>query len=147
MELKLRPMEEKDLKITFEWRNDKEVLNHAQTSNPISFNEHEALFKYNNAVKLIFEYNGEPAGYVSVTKDLDGPTGEWSFHMGANYRGKGLAEIMLKLALYYLSKEEGYTGLTSAVLKHNAISIYLHNKLGFELTGTKNNFNEYYLDI
>jgi len=147
MDLKLRPMEEKDLQVTFDWRNDPEVLKHAQTSNPISFNEHEAVFKFNNAVKLVFEYNGDPAGYVSVTRDPDDSIGEWSFHMGSKYRGKGLAEIMLKAALYYLAKEEGYTGLTSAVLKHNNISIHLHKKLGFELTGTKNNFNEYYLDL
>lgn len=143
MEFKLRPMQEKDLQITYEWRNDPEVLKYAQTSNPISFKEHEAHFRFNNSIKLIFELNQDPAGYVSCTNSEDSTKGEWGFHMSAKYRGKGLSQIMLQSALYTLKNEYGYRMLDSAVLKNNAKSKHLHYKLGFKYTHDKGDFHLY----
>ena len=147
MNFTLRPMEEKDLDLTFTWRNDSGVLKNATTSNPISKEEHDAMFLYNNAIKLIFEVDAVSVGFVSFSRDPDAPVGEWAFHLGEEFRGHGLSEMMLKMALYYIKMEEGYTEITSTVLTHNDISIYLHQKLGFEYTGTKNNMNEYWISL
>lgn len=147
MEFKLRPMEEKDLSATLAWRNDPEVRKFAQTQNIISSDEHEAMFKFNNAIKLVFEVDSVPAGYVQFTRDPDDLVGEWSFHMANEFRGKGLSEIMLLASLYYIKKEEGYNGVKSLVLKHNDISNHLHRKFGFEEIERKNNLIEYYLSI
>lgn len=147
MKFELRPMEDKDLAITFEWRNDPEVLKNAQTSNPISYNEHEAMFKWNNALKLIFEVDGEPAGYVASTRSTENLNTEWSFHMGKAHRGKGLSQIMLRAALYYLKYKVGYHCITSTVLDHNHKSIDLHIKLGFTEGELEGKFKTYYLHL
>lgn len=130
MRCELRPMESKDLPITFAWRNEDQVRKTSMSSNPISFNEHEAMFKYNNAVKLIFEVDGSPAGYVSCSRDPDEPTGEWGFHLGPDARGKGYSEIMLRMALIEL-KRLGFTWLTAQVRLANLPSLHIHNKLDF----------------
>ena len=145
MKFELRPMEEKDLDITFSWRNDPEVLKYAQTSNPISYNEHESVFKFNNALKLVFEVDNEPAGYVSCTRSTENLNTEWSFHMGKAHRGKGLSEIMLRSVLYYLKHKENYHCITSTVWEHNEKSINLHNKLGFAEGTPEGKFKTYYL--
>lgn len=145
MEFHLRPMEDKDLEVTFHWRNDSEVLRNAVSPEPISYNEHEALFKYNNAIKLVFEVDGVPVGFVSVTRDPDDPTtGEWSFHMSADHRGKGLSEIMLRATFYYMKTREGYNSLTSQVFRHNKISKHLHYKLGFDHVKDIGSLHQYY---
>lgn len=147
MKFVIRPMEEKDLEVTLKWRNDLEVLKNAQTPQPISEKEHEAVFKYNNAVKLIFEVDSTPAGFVSCTRNPDIAEGEWSFHMSKEFRGKGLSEIMLQSALYYLKKEEAYEKIYATVRKHNNISKHLHYKLGFNYIGDKDDFFEYSLNL
>lgn len=133
MEFKLRPMEAKDLDNTLMWRNDPDVLKTALTPNIITAKEHEAMFLYNNSIKLIFEVNGDPAGYVQVSRDPDKAQGEWSFHMSKRYRGQGLSNIMLGAALYYLAKKEGYTKIYSQVKEDNKISRNVHAKLGFSI--------------
>lgn len=140
-------MEEKDLELTFQWRNDPEVLKNAQTTNQISYKEHEAHFKFNSAVKLVFDIDGQSAGFLACTKDPDQPVGEWSFHMSSYYRGQGLSEIMLRIGLYYLKHKEGYQSLTSRVAKHNSVSKHLHYKLGFKTTGDKHDFFEYEIKL
>lgn len=147
VKFELRPVEEKDLDVTLSWRNDPEVLKSAKTSNKISIEEHRAMFLYNNAIKLIFLVDDTPTGYVQFTRDPDQALGEWSFHFSSDARGKGLSEIMLKAALYYIKKEEGYIAVTSVVQKHNTISNHLHKKLGFDLVGDKGNFFEYDLAL
>lgn len=147
MKFELRPVEEKDLKVTLEWRNDPEVLKYAQTPNPISMEEHAAMYKFNNAIKLIFLVNDVPAGFVAFTRDPDFPKGEWSFHLSKEFRGKGLSELMLKSALYYIIEVEGYVVVTAAVKKNNEISNYLHQKLGFEYVSSKDDFYELKLEL
>lgn len=143
----LRPMEERDLDDTFAWRNDPEVLNNAMSPNTVSYAEHEANFKFNNAIKLVFEVDNLPAGLVTITQDSDKPVGEWSFHLNPQFRSKGLSEIMLRIALYYLKNNEGYKGIASCVLKHNKISHHLHEKLEFVQTGMNDKWIEYKLEL
>jgi RimJ/RimL family protein N-acetyltransferase len=138
MEFRLRPMEQKDLMITLEMRNDSTVLKTAITPNEISYKEHEAMFKFNNAIKLVFEVDNILVGYVQVSRDPDKVSGEWSFHMEKKQRGKGLSSIMLNAALYYLVTVEGYKSIISKVKTDNIISKHLHYKLGFEYDGEIN---------
>jgi RimJ/RimL family protein N-acetyltransferase len=137
MEFRLRPMEEKDLLVTLEMRNDPDVLKTAITPNVISPHEHAAMFYHNNSLKLIFEVDKHVAGYVQVSRDPDYNTGEWSFHVHKNYKGKGLATVMLGAALYYLVTKEGYKSVLARIKYDNAISKHLHNKLGFKYIDDK----------
>lgn len=138
-------MDEFDLSTTLEWRNDPVVLASAKTSNPISMNEHEAMYKYNNSIKLIFDFNDVPVGYIQFNLDPDTTSSEWSFHIAKEWRGKGLSEIALKLALYYIKHKEDLSSITAFVRKNNTASNHLHNKLGFQLSQTKDDFYMYEL--
>lgn len=143
MKCVLRPMEESDLLTTYAWRNDEAVRNTAQTNNIISYEEHQANFKYNNAVKLVFEVDGAPAGYVSCTKDPDYAVGEWAFHLSSEFRSKSLAQIMLRMALLDLASL-GYKNITARVRVNNPLSTHLHNKLGFsEILSGDDNYKDF----
>lgn len=147
MNFNIRPMTEKDLEVTFEWRNDELVLASALTPNEISKNEHVAMFNYNNSIKLVFEFNDVPVGYIQISRESDQCSGEWSFHMAKEWRGHGLSEIMLRLALYYVKKEEQYIMIHAVVRKENKASNRLHEKLGFRQTHVRDEFYEYELSL
>lgn len=139
-------MEEKDLEVTFIWRNDPDVLKYAQAPNQVSMAEHAAVFKFNNSLKLIFEFDSQPIGFVSVTRDPNEPKGEWSFHLAKEFRGKGLSELMLRMTLHYLKTVEKYKIITSSVMPDNIVSNYLHHMLEFvQVHGKDDKFKEYYL--
>lgn len=146
MNFTIRPMDEFDLATTLEWRNDPVVLASAKTSNPISMAEHEAMYKYNNSIKLVFELDDVPVGYVQFNRDSDyRRSSEWSFHVAPEWRGKGLSQIMLKCALYYVKTKENFTEINAFVKKDNLISVKLHEKLGFCRVEDKDNFLGYVL--
>ena len=128
----IRPMRETDLANTLKWRNDPEVRKTSITDNIISAGEHNAMFLYNNSIKLIFEVEEIPSGYIQISIDPDTKKGEWAFHIASEYKGKGLSTIMLSLALYYLKEKYGYDGIEAKVKVDNKISIHLHYKLGFK---------------
>lgn len=130
MDFSIRPMNSSDLVDTLIWRNDPEVRSTALTNDTISAREHEAMFLYNNSVKLIFDVDYKPVGYIQINVDPDTAKGEWSFHMNPEYKGKGLSTIMLSSALYYL--KDDYKELEARVKVDNKISIHLHEKLGFK---------------
>jgi len=143
MNFRLRPMNENDIELTFKWRNDPLVRNNAQSVQEISLNEHAAWVKFNNSVKLIFEVDDIPAGFISVTRDPENNSGEWAFHMAPDMRGQGLSELMLKAALYYLAKKEGYDTIYSTVRVYNVLSKHLHEKLEFSKCGEDEEYIKY----
>lgn len=131
MKAELRFMTDADLQITYAWRNDPLVRHMAMSDHEISYAEHEAMYKYNNALRLIFEFNGEPSGFVSCTVDPESNDGVWSFHLAPEARGQGLAPIMLRLALMFL-KQRGYKRIKSEIKVYNGRSFNLHLDLGFK---------------
>jgi len=132
MEFKIRPMNSTDLPDTLSWRNDPEVRKTSITNDIISAKEHEAMFLYNNAIKLIFEVENKSCGYIQISVDPDTKKGEWAFHISNKYKGKGLSTIMLSLALYYLKEKYEYKEIEANVKVDNKVSIHLHSKLGFK---------------
>lgn len=142
MKVELREMTIEDLQLTYKWRNDPVVRDMAMTSHEISYAEHEAMFHWNNSHKLIFELNEVPCGYVSCTKDPDSAEGMWAFHMASEARGKGLASIMLRLALMWL-KEQGYKKIHSEVKLINGRSHNLHVDLGFKVVDVEDTLADF----
>lgn len=133
----IKPMEEADLKQIWLMRNDAEVLKYAETDNPISWEEFEAVFKYTYYPKLVFKNDStnEIIGYVEFRNDMSDDivdTKEWAFFIAPEHRGKGWSEIMLDLAIDY-AREQGYNYIRATVKADNEISHHLHNKLGFKI--------------
>lgn len=145
MDAVLRPMEDRDLQVTYEWRNDPIVRQFAMSDHTVSWAEHESMYRYNSSLRLIFEFDGVPCGFISCSKDEETTEGTWSFHMAPDSRGKGLSSIMLQMALLYL-KQAGYTQIHSEVQINNPISQGLHGKLNFEYV-TLNEAGPYFVYV
>ncbi len=81
-----------------------------------------------------------PVGDVTV-KDENPPIAIWR----AEYRGRGLGALVMKSVIDRL-RELGYKKIRgSTVYKWNEISLKMHLKLGFKVTGETE--NDYFLDL
>jgi RimJ/RimL family protein N-acetyltransferase len=147
IDCKIRPMEDKDISEAFDWRNDLLVLQMGDSDEPVTKADFNAWAKFNNALKLIFEVNGKRAGIVSVSKDPETLTGEWAFHLAPMFRRKGLSEVMLRLALYYIRHQTDYIGIYARVRHNNPVSHKLHKRLHFQVEVIDNDFSKYYHHI
>lgn len=147
MNFTIRPMENQDIEETFHWRNDLLVLQNSISQNRVSFPDYEAWILHNNSLKLVFEIDGQRAGFVTVTRDPETLTGEWSFHLNPIFRRKGLSELMLRSAIYYIRINTTYVGLFSRIRHDNNVSHKLHKRLHFQITEVDNDFSKYYLHI
>jgi len=131
----LRKMAKGDLKDTFRLRNDQEVCYFAQAKAPITWAEHVGIFKHTDYPKLCY-IDGESnqiIGFVEFRNDIksDDPDVKiWGFHLDKDFRGKGLANDMLDLALKE-AKNLGIKKIIAYVKHDNVKSIHLHEKLGF----------------
>ena len=93
----------------------------------------------NGYLYFFIEYNGEYAGYCSIKPEDDGFFLS-KFYMKKEFRGMGLAKKLLDHVLeIFSSKKPLRVHLT--VNKHNADSIAVYKKMGFEI------FNECVNDI
>ena len=132
MKAALRPMDDKDLGMTYVWRNDELVRKFATAHTAISWAEHEALFKHAPAYKYIFEINDIPCRFISFSGQDSSPetSTTWSFHLAPEARGKGYADIMLGLAVLE-AKRLNFSRIISEVKLDNEASLYLHMKFKF----------------
>lgn len=127
-------MAEEHLIPLYAMRNDPAVLAAAISSQPVSWYEHEAIFRYANYPKYVYKLDGNVIGFVDFKPYMlseDPRVTEWSFHMAPWARGKKLAIPMLREAL---DKVHGlYDTVMARVLEDNSKSIRVHEKLGFKL--------------
>lgn len=137
----LRKMTSADLLETFLMRNDEAVCRFAENPRPISWSEHESVFRYTTYPKYVYTSLvsevpkfEEIIGYVEFRNDMvnDDPDLKiWAFHLDDEWRGKGLSESMLKDAIKE-AKKLGIKYIQGNVKKDNLSSIRLHNKLKFD---------------
>lgn len=62
-------------------------------------------------------------------------TFSYGIALGAEYRGRGFATEALPMVLRYYFEELRYQKVTAVIYSFNAVSIGLHEKLGFQLEG------------
>lgn len=97
-------------------------------------------------VIFVWEQDGIVKGYSSLSryrdrKAFDG-TVEISVYIGADYRGQGIGEALMKEALSYAESADGIEEVVSLITGENKISIALHEKLGFVYCGQFRNVGE-----
>ena len=143
----LRRMTDEDLHTVFAARNDEEVIRFSDSGKAISYQEFEALFKFNKNHRLVFEYNGKMSGYIELSRfnEDEGYT-TWSFFLFPEARGKKLSTLMLDLSLRVL-KDMPFDRVKSTVHKNNLPSIALHKKLGFESRDGSNGMATFWKDL
>lgn len=100
MEGYLRNVSEDDVLLLYEWANDHDVRKNSFSTKRIPLHEHKKWFfdklKTNKTDMYIYMYEDEPVGQIRI--DYENDVGIISYSIAKEYRGKGLADNMLKLA-------------------------------------------------
>lgn len=135
-----------DCELLFQWTNDELVRENSFSSNIVSFEEHMVWFNNkllsNNSYMYIFYINENPIGQVRI--DIVKEDGIISYSLDKDYRGKGLAFEMLKLA-----ENEIYINniiiraLIGYVKIDNLASQKIFHNLGYDELLENNNFKYY----
>ncbi|MEZ0538148.1 GNAT family N-acetyltransferase [Fibrella arboris] len=133
-----------DARLYFAWANDPITRQQSFNSAPISWEAHEAWFtrKVNDpdALLLVFETSDNvPIGQVRFERSDDELTasigGLWpetiSLSIDAQFRGKGIAAVLLEEACDSLRRKKGPVPVTAYIKLDNAASVRAFERAGF----------------
>jgi UDP-4-amino-4,6-dideoxy-N-acetyl-beta-L-altrosamine N-acetyltransferase len=132
----LRFLEEKDLRLVFEWRNSERIRNSMFHDNLITYNEHEKWFhkikQSDSDCYLLFLIKNIPTGLVCFNQ-IDPFTNvcEWGFYIGSLDAPKGSGTIMCYLGINYAFANLPIHVIYGEVFAYNISSLSLHERLGF----------------
>ncbi len=138
----IRPATIADLHSITEIYNEA-ILNTAATFyyEPLSYESQATWFNWhgNKYPIIVAESNGAVVGWAALNKFSDRQgydhTGEISFYVHHEWRGKGIGSDLLQM-LTLESEEAGFHTIISRISDGNDVSIHLHEKLGYKLIGT-----------
>lgn len=89
---------------------------------------------------FVAEVNGQVAGFISLSelfaKKAYNGTSELSIYIDEKYRKKGIGNGLMEKLLEYVQETKCCHTIISRIAGENEISIKLHKKFGFQLTGT-----------
>ncbi|RYF71573.1 MAG: GNAT family N-acetyltransferase [Cytophagaceae bacterium] len=133
-----------DTRLYFAWANDPITRQQSFNSAPISWEAHEAWFtrKINDpdALLLVFETNENvPIGQIRFERFDDELTATivvlWpeviSLSMDAQFRGKGIASVLIEEACDTLRKNRGPVPIIAYIKLDNAASVRAFERVGF----------------
>nr|WP_312846255.1 UDP-4-amino-4,6-dideoxy-N-acetyl-beta-L-altrosamine N-acetyltransferase [Marinobacter arenosus] len=135
----LRPMVAGDLDRVLAWRNHPTVRRYMYTSHEIAPEEHQRWFervsKERGVSPLIYEVNGTPLGFVSISSTRWQGIADWGFYLAPDAEsgtGRGLGQAALQHAFESMNLHK----LCGQALGFNERSIRFHTALGFTREGT-----------
>ncbi len=135
----IRPMQEADLELVFNWRNHINVRKFMFNQQEILWESHVAWFSSANAdpsrCLLIAEENDLHLGFISFSPVCRNGVADWGFYTAPTApRGSGvkLATVALDYAFLTLHLHK----VCGQALAYNKGSRGFHNKLGFTHEGT-----------
>lgn len=135
---KIRLMSEQDLELVFQWRNHLDVRMFMYTQHKIAFAEHkcwyESCSKNDNKHLLIFEINGNPLGFINISRFSLGGVADWGFYVAPD-APKGTGRQLGCAALSYAFGTLDLHKLCGQALLFNEPSIGFHKSLGFQQEG------------
>ncbi len=141
----LRPMVEADLDLIRGWRNHPEVRRWMYTTHEIGDEEHRRWFEDGRRDPskhlLVFERDGEPAGFVSLTQLRGTDVAEWGFYLAPGAppgSGAALGEAALEHAFEAL----GLHKVSGHALADNERSVRFHLRLGFRDEGLRRDHHQ-----
>ncbi len=136
----LRRLEEKDLPLVLEWRNNPQIREVSQSNHIIQREEHLSWFQRHSAqstsILLAFEEDGTPRGCVSFT-DLKNGVARWGFYLDPNRLEQGLGKKLGKLALDFAFLKLKLNRVTAEVVATNERGFRYHQRLGFQVERTE----------
>lgn len=138
----IRPMEEQDLPLVWQWRNSQRIRSASFNSEIIEYDQHLKWWQQQAQNKLsehlVFEWNNQPVGVVSFRYNDSKSEAEWSFYIG-NPVEKGLGLKMAKKALEYAFINTSLNSVVGRVIGFNEKSDKLHLAAGFKLVSEQKN--------
>ena len=144
-EIYLRLVDDKDMKLLFDWRNDEVVRKNSFSTEPIDWEEHVSWFNAtlkNTSVLFFIMMNGEQAiGQSRMDLELDN-TAIIDYSIAKKYRGLGYGKRLL-----YLVETEMYARfkdkyrLKALVKVNNIASQVIFEKLNYQIQN--NEMNDY----
>jgi len=140
----LKQLEESDLSLIREWRNEEKVRQAMFTGHIISESEH--LSWWGNIRKdktkqwFIYYHQGKKSGVVYYT-DLDKEEISWGFYLSNNLETKKLRiqvwKNLEKQAIEYGFRVLKSKKMTASVFEFNKAVIKMHQRFGFEINDKK----------
>lgn len=134
VEDRVRKMAVEDLETVLAWRNHPDVRRFMYTTHEISLEEHRAWFERaseNPAITLlVYEREGEPCGFVNITRSRCESVADWGFYLAPEAE-KGTGRKLGNKALEYAFEILGLHKLCGQALGFNERSIAFHKALGF----------------
>ncbi|MBT7296398.1 GNAT family N-acetyltransferase [Candidatus Woesearchaeota archaeon] len=144
-DLQIRTVTKNDQELLFEWINDSEVRKWSFNKEPISYEHHKDWFNRiindNNILFLIFEQKKTPIGTVRFEKK-DG-TAILNYLISKDWRGKGVARLMLKEALKRIKSYWARIDILAYTVPQNIASMKSLEKSGFKLINNNSKKNCY----
>lgn len=135
-----------DMRLYYEWANDKTVRAMAYNTEPISWENHQSWFRRRLEDKdscLCIAYVGmDPIGQIRFDKTGDGSY-EIDVSVAVDQRGKGYGKRMLKACMEYVHINYGFMTFSAEVKTANIASNAMFAAIGFILQETKDNINYY----
>jgi len=131
-------MTEKDLVQVLRWRNHADVRRFMYTQHEITIDEHESWFEQTSKDRtrhlLIFEVNGESAGFVNFNQHGLIHVADWGFYLAPSEPNGTGCQLGLA-ALDYAFGKLNLHKVCGEALVFNERSIRFHMKLGFKQEG------------
>ncbi len=136
----LRPVTDADAQLLFDWRNQPHIRAVSLSAAPLDWGQHVAWVARASAQEAgqwwVYSEGGRPLGHVNAQPQADG-VWRWGFYIGAPDAPKGAGQRMLARALRALLSRPDCTAIVAEVRAENARSIALHQRLGFQQSGTR----------
>ncbi len=134
----MRSMVKTDLERVLVWRNHPDVRRFMYTQHAITLDEHQSWFERalldpKNHL-LIYEYNHQPMGFVSLSESGRGGIVDWGFYV-APEAPKGTGRQLGRTALNHAFTQLKYYKVCGQALAYNERSIHFHQALGFQQEG------------
>jgi UDP-4-amino-4,6-dideoxy-N-acetyl-beta-L-altrosamine N-acetyltransferase len=151
----LKEIEESDLDLILQWRNQEHIRNVMFDSRIITMEDHKKWYEKNRISKQasikIFYIGDVPLGIINITNiDRQNDKCDWGFYIGASKAPKGSGTIMGYLALNHIFYEKKIRKLCAQVLNFNLKSLEFHKRLGFKSEGILRQHikkNNIYVDV
>lgn len=142
----LRAMTHADLALVHAWRTHPDVRRFMYTQHEISPEEHSHWFerasRAANVALLIFEVDGDPRGFVSLTTAAHGRSARWGFYVAPG-APKGTGRLLGRSTIEHAFSTMGLHKLCGEALGFNERSIRMHREIGFREEGV---LREQYFD-
>ena len=137
----LRPAEERDCELLWQWRNEKETRKWSFNSTLILYEEHENWFsnKLHSAdTRILIILNENESEIGQVRFDISGDkSAEIDISIDAIERNKGYGTSALKLACQYALEHLVIKKVIAHIKEGNQASIYAFAKAGFKNKGLR----------